>query len=96
MEATAHEMSKVRLHFFSPSMIPCSSFGRVLKDLRHTISLLDVPPSNKFDSAEVDLHHLSGNDLLAACKFPMCALDAFRFCPIAEGGAMSVFWEIHM
>ena len=37
------------------------------------------------DSAGACFCHLSGNDLLAACKFSMHALDAFCFHPIAGG-----------
>ena len=39
--------------------------------------------SDRSDSAGVDFRRLSGNDPLAACKFPMRALEAFRFRPIA-------------
>ena len=35
-------------------------------------------------SAGVDFRRLSGNELLAACKFPIRALEAFRFRPIAR------------
>ena len=31
----------------------------------------------------MDFRRLSGNDLLAACKFPIRALEAFSFRPIA-------------
>ena len=51
--------------------------------------------ADKSDSPGVDFRCLSSNDLLAACKFSMRALDAFRFRPIAGGvRAMSVFREI--
>jgi hypothetical protein len=50
--------------------------------------------NGRSDSAGVDFRRLSGNELLATCKFSMRALDAFHFRPIAGVREMSVFGEI--
>ena len=71
-----------------PSGTLYSGFGQVLKDLKHTISSSDIlpssPASDKFESAGVDFRRLPENVSLAACKFSVRALEAFRFRGMAE------------
>ena len=65
----------------------------------------------KFESAGVDFHCLPENVSLAACKFSICALEAFCFHEIAENEDdkcfqgcnqlsilkhKSLFWKLHL
>jgi hypothetical protein len=74
-------------HCHCPSGILYISFSWGLKEFKCTISSSDIlpsSPSDKFDSAGVDLRRLPENVSLAACKFSMHAFEAFRFCGMAE------------
>ena len=73
----------------------CLSDGLIPRNfLRNVKQWKALEATDKSDSAGVDFCHLSGNDLLSACKFSMHALDAFCFCPMAKDRVMSVFREI--
>ena len=48
-----------------------------------SVGFIDVLPSSLSESAGVDFRHLSDNVPLAVCKFPICALEAFLFRPMA-------------
>jgi len=61
--------------------------GVYIKEFKCTISSSDVlpsSPSDKFDSAGVDLCRLPENLSLATCKFSMRAFEAFCFRGMAE------------
>ncbi len=51
--------------------------------LQLTISSSDVLPSSLSESAGVDFHLLFDNVPLAACRFPIRAVDSFLFRPMA-------------